>query len=138
MRIAAATASGSWAIGACAQAGRISTAALGWTPASTSALPGGTTVSRPPWTTATGNEGSVSGSEVVRKTKDDFKSGWFALPGADKYAAVNSHFFTQAIMASQTAPNSVTDWEAIRVTTVDAPDPLRLAVKSVTVQAALA
>ncbi len=40
----------------------------------------------------------ASGSDVVRKSKDDFKSGWFAQPSADRYAAVNSHFFAQALL----------------------------------------
>lgn len=40
----------------------------------------------------------ASGSDVVRKNKDDFKSGWFALPSADRYASVNSHYFTQALL----------------------------------------
>lgn len=40
----------------------------------------------------------ASGSDIVRKSKDDFKSGWFAVPSADRYAAVNSHYFTQALM----------------------------------------
>lgn len=40
----------------------------------------------------------ASGKEVVRKSKDDFKSGWFFGPSADRYAAVNSHYFAQAVM----------------------------------------
>lgn len=69
-----------------------------------------------PWETETS---CASGSEVVRKNKDDFKSGWFALPGADKYAAVNSAFFTQALMASTTAPNAVTDMPTCELLTED-------------------
>ena len=40
----------------------------------------------------------ASGSDVVRKSNSDFKSGWFSVPGADRYAAVNSHYFAQALM----------------------------------------
>jgi YidC/Oxa1 family membrane protein insertase len=40
------------------------------------------------------------GKEVARKNKDDFKSGWFTLPGVDRYAAVNSHYFAQALVPS--------------------------------------
>ena len=38
------------------------------------------------------------GKEVARKTKDDFKSGWFTTAGIDRFAAVNTHYFTQAIV----------------------------------------
>ena len=38
------------------------------------------------------------GKDVERKGKDDFKSGWFAVPATDRYAAVNSHYFAQALM----------------------------------------
>lgn len=48
-----------------------------------------------PWTTELA---CASGDEVVRKNKDDFKSGWFDVPGTDRYAAVNSHYFAQALM----------------------------------------
>lgn len=48
-----------------------------------------------PWQT---ESACASGGDVVRKSKDDFKSGWFGLPSADRYAAVNSHFFAQALM----------------------------------------
>lgn len=40
----------------------------------------------------------ASGKDVERKGKDDFKSGWFAVSGVDRYAAVNSHFFAQALV----------------------------------------
>lgn len=40
----------------------------------------------------------ASGSDVVRKNKDEFKSGWFAVPSIDRYAAVNSHYFSQALV----------------------------------------
>jgi YidC/Oxa1 family membrane protein insertase len=68
-----------------------------------------------PWETETACAG---GSDVVRKNKDDFKSGWFAVPGVDRYAAVNSHFFTQALMPTQ-APNAVTDLPRCEVLTED-------------------
>ena len=45
----------------------------------------------------------ASGSDVVRKNRDEFKSGWFAVPSADRYAAVNSQFFTQALMPDATS-----------------------------------
>ena len=38
------------------------------------------------------------GKEVVRKGKDDFKAGLFGLAGVDRYAAVNSHYFSQALV----------------------------------------
>jgi YidC/Oxa1 family membrane protein insertase len=40
----------------------------------------------------------AAGKEVVRKNKGDFKKGWFDLPGVDRYAAVNTHYFTQALI----------------------------------------
>jgi YidC/Oxa1 family membrane protein insertase len=40
----------------------------------------------------------ASGKDVTRKKKDDFKSGWFDVPSADRYAAVNSHYFAQALV----------------------------------------
>jgi YidC/Oxa1 family membrane protein insertase len=40
----------------------------------------------------------ASGKDVVRKQKDDFKSGWFFGPQSDRYGAVNSHYFSQAMM----------------------------------------
>lgn len=40
----------------------------------------------------------ASGKDLVKKSKDDFKPGWFAVPGVDRYAAVNSHYFSQAIV----------------------------------------
>ena len=50
----------------------------------------------------------ASGSDVVRKNKDEFKSGWFAVPSVDRYAAVNSHYFTQALLPAP-VPGTVTD-----------------------------
>lgn len=40
----------------------------------------------------------ASGKDVERKTKDEFKSGWFGRAGADRYAAINTHYFTQALV----------------------------------------
>lgn len=52
----------------------------------------------------------ASGSDVVRKNKDDFKSGSFAVPGVDRYAAVNTHYFTQALIPEPSgAPAVVTE-----------------------------
>lgn len=68
-----------------------------------------------PWETETA---CATHDDVVRKQKDDFKSGWFAVPGADRYAAVNSHFFTQALMPTQ-PPNSVTDLPRCELLTED-------------------
>ncbi|MDF2694818.1 MAG: Inner rane protein translocase component YidC, long form, partial [Labilithrix sp.] len=52
-----------------------------------------------PWVTELA---CASASDVVRKNKDDFKSGWFAVPSVDRYAAVNSQYFTQALMPDPT------------------------------------
>jgi YidC/Oxa1 family membrane protein insertase len=38
------------------------------------------------------------GKDVVRKGKDDFKAGLFTVAGVDRYAAVNSHYFSQALV----------------------------------------
>ena len=38
------------------------------------------------------------GKDISRKSKDDFKSGWFTAPGVDRFAAVNSHYFAQALI----------------------------------------
>lgn len=45
----------------------------------------------------------ANGKDVERKGKDDFKSGWFGVPAVDRYAAVNSHFFAQALVPMQGA-----------------------------------
>lgn len=58
-----------------------------------------------PWQTEVA---CASGSDVQRKSNSDFKSGWIAQPGVDRYAAVNSHFFAQAILPEQ-KPGSVAD-----------------------------
>ena len=36
--------------------------------------------------------------DVIRKGKDDFKAGAITVPGVDRYAAVNSHYFSQALV----------------------------------------
>ncbi len=51
----------------------------------------------------------ASGKDVERKEQNDFKSGWFAMPSVDRYAAVNSHFFAQALVPMQGGANVVTD-----------------------------
>jgi YidC/Oxa1 family membrane protein insertase len=38
------------------------------------------------------------GKDVQRKGKDDFKGGMFSMAGVDRYAAVNSHYFSQALV----------------------------------------
>ncbi len=45
----------------------------------------------------TGVECAAAG-DVTRKAKGDFKAGWLTVAGTDRYAAVNSHFFTQALV----------------------------------------
>lgn len=40
----------------------------------------------------------AAGKDVQRKSKDDFKSGLFTVAGVDRYAAVNSHYFSQALV----------------------------------------
>jgi YidC/Oxa1 family membrane protein insertase len=58
-----------------------------------------------PWVTELA---CASGSDVVRKNKDEFKSGWFAVPSVDRYAAINSQYFTQSVMPDP-ASGMVTD-----------------------------
>jgi YidC/Oxa1 family membrane protein insertase len=48
------------------------------------------------------------GKDVVRKGKDDFKAGMFTVAGVDRYAAVNSHYFSQALVP-QPGEGIVTD-----------------------------
>lgn len=50
----------------------------------------------------------ATGSDVTRKAKDDFKSGMFTVAGVDRYAAVNSHYFSQALVP-QPGPNAVSE-----------------------------
>ena len=45
------------------------------------------------------------GKDVTRKGKDDFKAGMFTVAGVDRYAAVNSHYFSQA-MVPQADPSN--------------------------------
>ncbi len=40
----------------------------------------------------------AAGTETTRKSKGDFKEGWLKVGGADRYAAVSSHFFAQALV----------------------------------------
>lgn len=42
------------------------------------------------------------GKEVTRKKKDDFKSGWVTTSGIDRFAAVASHYFAQALIPDST------------------------------------
>ena len=58
------------------------------------------------------------GKEVARKTKDDFKSGWFTTAGVDRFAAVNSHYFAQA-MVPQPGEGTVSDAPTCRVLAED-------------------
>ncbi|MEA2749805.1 MAG: YidC/Oxa1 family rane protein insertase [Myxococcales bacterium] len=46
------------------------------------------------------------GKDVVRKGKDDFKAGMFTVAGVDRYAAVNSHYFSQAMVPQPDPANS--------------------------------
>jgi YidC/Oxa1 family membrane protein insertase len=58
-----------------------------------------------PWVTELA---CASGSDVVRKNRDEFKSGWFSVASVDRYAAVNSQYFTQALLP-KLGPNVVSD-----------------------------
>ena len=40
----------------------------------------------------------AAGKDVERKGKDDFKAGWLSVSGADRYAAVTTHYFAQALV----------------------------------------
>ena len=46
----------------------------------------------------------AAGKEVVRKTKGDFAAGWVGVPSTDRFAAVSSHYFTQALIPSPGGP----------------------------------
>jgi YidC/Oxa1 family membrane protein insertase len=48
----------------------------------------------------------AGGKDVVRKGKDDFKAGMFTVAGIDRYAAVNSHYFSQAIVPQADPSNA--------------------------------
>lgn len=52
------------------------------------------------------------GKDVVRKGKDDFKAGMFTMAGVDRYAAVNSHYFTQAMVPQPDPTNPAIDSDA--------------------------
>lgn len=56
-----------------------------------------------PWMTelSCANDG-----DVVRKSKDDFETGWFTQPSVDRYAAINSHYFAQVLLPAP-APGAV-------------------------------
>jgi YidC/Oxa1 family membrane protein insertase len=56
----------------------------------------------------------AAGKDVQRKSKDDFKSGLFTVAGVDRYAAVNSHYFSQALVPQSSGPGEgvVTDLPA--------------------------
>jgi YidC/Oxa1 family membrane protein insertase len=43
----------------------------------------------------------ASAGDVTRKNNGEFKSGWFAVPSVDRYTAVNSHFFSQALLPNK-------------------------------------
>jgi hypothetical protein len=45
-----------------------------------------------------------TGDDVKRKSKDDFKEGWFSIPLVDRYAAISNYYFAQALVPSK-APN---------------------------------
>lgn len=38
------------------------------------------------------------GKDVTRKSKDDFKEGWLAIEGADRWAAVSNYYFATALV----------------------------------------
>ncbi len=38
------------------------------------------------------------GSDIVRKSKDDFKEGWVDQPGTDRFAAVSNYYFANALI----------------------------------------
>jgi len=48
----------------------------------------------------------AGGKDVVRKGKDDFKAGMFTVAGIDRYAAVNSHYFSQAVVPQADPSNA--------------------------------
>ena len=58
-----------------------------------------------PWQTELACAG---GKDVVRKNKDDFKAGPFTQAGVDRYAAVNSQYFAQALVPMPT--EGTTEW----------------------------
>ena len=57
----------------------------------------------------------AAGSEVVRKSKDDFQTGWTNQANTDRYASLNTSYFTQALMPQGEAPTCALlaeDWLA--------------------------
>lgn len=46
---------------------------------------------------------AANGSDVVRKEKGDFEHGWLTVPSVDRYVAISSQYFTQALMPSPAA-----------------------------------
>jgi YidC/Oxa1 family membrane protein insertase len=40
----------------------------------------------------------AAGKEITRKNRDDFGTGWVNQPGTDRYASLNTAYFTQALM----------------------------------------
>lgn len=67
----------------------------------------------------------AAGKDVTRKGKDDFKSGWVTVQGADRYAAVNSHYFTQALIPEPTGDGTalVKDAPTCAILAEDWPEP---------------
>jgi YidC/Oxa1 family membrane protein insertase len=49
--------------------------------------------------------GVRAGDDVKRKSKDDFKEGWFSIPLVDHYAAISNYYFAQALVPMK-APGS--------------------------------
>jgi YidC/Oxa1 family membrane protein insertase len=50
----------------------------------------------------------AGGKDVDRKGTGDFKSGWFGRPSVDRYAAITTQYFAQALIP-EPAPGAVTD-----------------------------
>jgi YidC/Oxa1 family membrane protein insertase len=50
----------------------------------------------------------AAGKDVQRKGKDDFKAGLFTVAGVDRFAAVNSHYFSQALVPQPAAEPGAT------------------------------
>lgn len=45
--------------------------------------------------------------DVVRKSKDDFKDGWFGEPLVDRYAAVSNYYFAQVLVPDDTGAEAL-------------------------------
>jgi YidC/Oxa1 family membrane protein insertase len=65
----------------------------------------------------------AQGKDVTRKGKDDFKSGWVTVQGVDRYAAVNSHYFSQALVPVMVGEGVVKDAPTCAILTEDWPEP---------------